>query len=292
MSNLSSVLHALGMGANSLYAHRQRKQEIAREEQDKAEERAYRDRSLRAQMEHQRALEALQQAQIAATENQTKANVQHWENADLTDRRTIVTKQAEAAGFMPASPDTDIAADDLGFPRIRPIAEVMDAARAKANEQRYNVDIPGQGTVIYDPGHMAGMNSFMSNTNRTPTAQPFSARLAKVQTEVKNAEATFKAENPFDARFGWSPEQLAALNERKRAARERVMGGLRIGWDERSQRYYDVDNPTDSAGEGLTDTSPPPGGSDPDLQSLRSSFGVQPPAGPVKSTGKYDSLFK
>lgn len=169
---IAAILQGLGRGASAL--QEQRRYEKAREDEDrdKALARAFQERQFKAQLASEKMNRYLQQAQLdlqsGAQKNAANQNAQ--ENAlkerglaqqDYNTRSSALLDQAKESGYIPSPSElnANVAAGQLGLNPIRPLTEILEAARNRANIQQRNVDLPEGGTVVYNPSNMTGRAS-------------------------------------------------------------------------------------------------------------------------------------
>lgn len=250
---LASLLAGLGQGANQLYGHRQRQADIGREEAAAADARGFRERSFSAESKHRAAIEALQHGQLRIQE-EAQARLRD-QNATETEAAALdrALRRAEMLGYIPDNLKSWAAAEALGAPDIMPIEEDFQPAQTMSLQGRKNVRIPGQGTVVYNPDHMSGMNSYMGNFNRESN-QPIAARVNALETVLQRVEDQYLSElGKISGTLGLEPPQVIELQRRKDAARKQAAPGLGIGFDAQGKMYDALEThtprPTSSGSE-------------------------------------------
>lgn len=208
---MANVLQALMMGiaggAQGYTENRRYKQERADRESEQAFERQMRENQFKQQLVQAKNQRDYQQtmldltaksgAQRAATDEAELALRNRQEENQKHDRGiAAVLDQAKLSGYIPASPDAELAAQQFGG-TVRPIAEVLEAARTQANSTRRNVDIPGQGTVVYGYNPNDSSTASMYNA-RSDELRGFIDGMTHAGEQAKNAILhQYRADDPL-----------------------------------------------------------------------------------------------
>lgn len=250
MSNLASSLRY-----NKEKADEEAQQQLARQDRLSAFSESAR---------HNQAIEALQQAQVDAQKAANDRLIQQEadrQKAEAIDRALAAGK---AIDFIPDNPSGWAAAQGLGAAYPMPIEEDMTAARGLSNATRTNIRIPGQGTVVYDPKYMSGMNTWMGNQNRPASGTPdrYRDRVTTLRMLVDQAAKQWEQLYPIPAKVGGSPEEMAALEDMKRKALMTNAAALGVGIDSNGN-FYDLwagSDPEQSPGTHQPRPAPPGSG--------------------------------
>lgn len=297
---LRALMGGIAGGAQGYIQQRQREQDDA----DKAYERQFRERQFKQQIVDSKASRYLQEAQLAMEAQGQKRlseqdqREQDWHQqqlsqADTTQRRSDLLEQGKLSGFIP-SPDAlnaGVAAGKLGLNTPGPIEEVLSAARARSMASRQNVDIPGQGTVVYGYNPNDSQRASMYNSDNDERTQ-YLTEYAKLKLSASNAvHARYVKENP--ELFSRDPAQTANIEAQANAEAQRA-----------GDEYADV---VWQATGGKYDLNgkhkPQPGGPKPKAKDWRNKYddvGDSPPsagspsASPASagSNSQFDKYFK